>query len=75
MLRRRRANFTSRMARDEPLSWQLTKGALDRAMSVNPVAKRMGIAQLEILSRGALTNDLDKSIAADAVKELKGEYN
>lgn len=74
MLNRLQAMFTRRKKQpDSVLSWQLTRAALDRAVSVRPAAQRMGMAELDILSRSELTNDLDKSIAADAVELLKRE--
>lgn len=74
MLSRLKAIFLRRRRQpNSALSWQLTKAALERAMSDNQDAKRMGMAQLDVLSTSALTNDLDKSIAADAVELLKRE--
>lgn len=37
------------MQPDSVLSWQLTRTALDRAMSDNSAKQRMGMAQLDIL--------------------------
>lgn len=74
MLSQLQAVFTRRRKRpDGVLSWQLTQAAMERATSDNPDAQRMGMAQLDILSRSELTNDLDKSICADAVQLLKRE--
>lgn len=73
MLSRFKAVSTKRKAPDGALSWQLTKAAMERAMSDRPTTQRMGMAELEILSRSELTNAIDKSIAADAVELLKRE--
>lgn len=73
MLSRFKAVFTKRKAPNGALSWQLTKAALERAMSDRPATQRMGMAELEILSRSELTNPIDKFIAAGAVGLLKRE--
>lgn len=74
MLSRLKVVFIKRRKRpDSVLSWQLTSAALDRAMTDNLVAQRMGMTQLNFLSRSELTNDVDKSMAADAVEVLKRE--
>jgi hypothetical protein len=74
MLRRLKAMFSRRKKQpDGALSWHLTSAALDRSTSDNPTAQRMGMAELDILSRSELTTDLDKSIAADALELHKRE--
>lgn len=66
-------SYTRKKRPDSSSSWRLTSAALDRAMSDRPAARRMGMAELEVLSRSELTTDIDKSIAADAMEWLKRE--